>query len=407
MDDPSGPRPGRRTTHRAGLVGLAVAGVLLGGGAAVVAGAGGGDTGLAARPAVAAAPPSPAAVPAPVVGLPHPPGTAGLHPSRPWRFTATGGLVTNVVVTGPTGPVPGALAADGTWTPSSRLALGTRYAVQVAAAGRGGTVSTTAAYTTLVPTALAGTRVQPLAGETVGVGMPVVVSFTAPVRDRAATLAALRVVSTPAQEGAWRWTADDEVHWRPRAYWRPGTRVVLEERLAGLDLGGGVFGKRDRDVAFTVGEDHRTVIDAQRHTMTVRSGGRVVRVVPVSTGRASYPTTSGTHLVLERHASKVMDSSTVGIPRDSAEGYRLTALWSTRISYSGEFIHAAPWSVGAQGRSNVSHGCVNASTADARWFYDFSRRGDVVDVVGTPRRLEPGNGLTDWLLSWQEWTAPQ
>ena len=72
-----------------------------------------------------------------------------------------------------------------------------------------------------------------------------------------------------------------------------------------------------------------------------------------------------------------------------------------RVTYSGEFIHAAPWSVGSQGYANVSHGCTGMSTANADWLYHMTVRGDVVEYVGTDRahrarqrllRLEPHLG---------------
>ena len=125
----------------------------------------------------------------------------------------------------------------------------------------------------------------------------------------------------------------------------------------------------------------------------------------VSTGRDQYPTTSGVHVVLEKTPSVIMDSATVGIPKGNPDYYYETVLWDVRISWSGEFVHAAPWSTSAQGHQNVSHGCVNANPVDAKWFYDMSRRGDIVMVTGTPRPLISGNGWTDWNLDWPKWLA--
>ena len=396
-----GAGPGRGWARRAalGLVGTLALSVLVGLGVGL-----GRDGGV---PAVSGAPDAAAEQrgPRPVVTVGLADGATGVDTDASVRVAATGGTLAGVRVTGPEGDVPGSVVG-GSWRAGGLLHPGTGYVLAASAVGPGGAAMTTVSFTTVVPTATALTRVQPLNGETVGVGMPVVVQFTAAVADRTAALAALSVTSDPVQEGAWRWTSAREVHWRPREYWQPGTTVVLSERLDGVALGDGVYGGRDREVRFTIGASHVSTVDATTHTMTVRSGGKVVRTFPVSTGRDAYPTTSGTHLVLEKNAVKVMDSSTVGIPSDSPEGYVTTAKWSTRISYSGEFVHAAPWSVASQGRANVSHGCVNASTADAEWFFTFSRRGDVVTVTGTPRPLRAGNGLTDWIYSWEEWTAP-
>ena len=53
-----------------------------------------------------------------------------------------------------------------------------------------------------------------------------------------------------------------------------------------------------------------------------------------------------------------------------------------RITWSGVYLHAAPWSVGSQGSTNVSHGCINMSPEDAATYYDMSIPGDPVTVQG-------------------------
>ena len=137
--------------------------------------------------------------------------------------------------------------------------------------------------------------------------------------------------------------------------------------------------------------------------MSVYSNFQLVKTLPVSTGRDQYPTKAGTHVISEKAASVVMDSSTVGIPRGSSDGYYETVNWSLRISNSGEFVHAAPWSTSSQGSRNVSHGCVNLSDADGQWFFEFSRVGDIVQVNGSPEQLEPTNGIGDWQIPWASW----
>jgi lipoprotein-anchoring transpeptidase ErfK/SrfK len=139
--------------------------------------------------------------------------------------------------------------------------------------------------------------------------------------------------------------------------------------------------------------------------MSVVVNGAVARTFAVSTGRDKYPTTSGVHVVLDKAPSVIMNSATVGIPKGSPDYYYETVLFDVRISWSGEYVHSAPWSVSSQGRANVSHGCVNAGPADAQWFYNLTRRGDVVVVTGTPRPLQSGNGWTDWNMSWAQWVS--
>ncbi|HET8930389.1 MAG TPA: L,D-transpeptidase, partial [Acidimicrobiales bacterium] len=181
--------------------------------------------------------------------------------------------------------------------------------------------------------------------------------------------------------------------------------VHLDVDFTGLHLGNGVWGVDGRTVDFSIGDAHISTVDAGAHTMSVQVNGQVVNTFPVSTGRPG-PTTetrSGVHVVNEKSPMVIMDSSTIGIPVDSPEGYKIEAEWSVRISNSGEFVHSAPWSVDSQGHANVSHGCVNASPGNAKWFYDLTQTGDVVQVVNTPRQLEPWNGYGDWQVPWDQW----
>jgi lipoprotein-anchoring transpeptidase ErfK/SrfK len=324
------------------------------------------------------------------------------------RVVASSGRLRAVRVTGAGGRrLPGKLADDGrTWVSGGALAPATRYRVVADAVDDAGAPTRrVTTFTTLRPRAELRAAIMPLDWETVGVGLPVGVWFSQPVADRAAVERRLDVTSSKPVTGAWHWFADNEVHYRPRSYWPSGSQVTLRARLAGTDAGDGVWGVADRTVRFRIGERRVSVVDVRTHRMKVTSGGRTLRVLPVSTGRDRYPTTGGVHFVLEKTPVKLMDSSTVGIPRESPGGYYQRVRWSVRISNSGEFVHAAPWSTGSQGRANVSHGCVNLSTANAAWYYRLTRRGDIVEVLGSPRR--PGNsfGVADWNMSWRSWLA--
>jgi lipoprotein-anchoring transpeptidase ErfK/SrfK len=324
------------------------------------------------------------------------------------RVVAEVGRLRAVRVTGAGGrKLAGELATDGrSWESTGALAPATRYRVVAEAVDDAGTPTRRqSSFTTLKPRAELRAAIMPLDGETVGVGLPIGIWFSQPVADRAAVERRLQVSSSKPVTGAWHWFADNEVHYRPKAYWPSGSKVTLRARLAGTDAGRGVWGVADRTIRFTIGERRISVVDVRTHRMRVTSGGRTLRVLPVSTGRAQYPTTNGVHFVLEKNPVKVMDSSTVGIPRNGPGGYYQRVAWSVRISNSGEFVHAAPWSTGAQGSANVSHGCVNLSTANAAWFFRQTRRGDVVEVRGSPKR--PGNslGVADWNMSWSKWLA--
>jgi lipoprotein-anchoring transpeptidase ErfK/SrfK len=322
------------------------------------------------------------------------------------RVAASDGTLRSVTVKAAGGRrLAGKLDAERqTWTSSGALAPATRYRVTVEAVDEAGTPTRrSTSFTTLRPRAELRAAVMPLEGETVGVGLPIGVWFNQPVADRAAVERRLQVVSSTPVDGAWHWFTDSEVHYRPRTYWPSGARVTLRARLAGTDAGDGVWGVANRTINFRIGDRHVSIVNAKTHKMKVVANGRTLRTMPVSTGRDKYPTTNGVHFVIEKTRDKLMDSSTIGIPRDSPGGYYQHVAWSVRISNSGEFVHAAPWSTASQGRANVSHGCVNLSTANAAWFFKMTRRGDVVEVVGSPRRPGDSFGVADWNMSWSAW----
>ncbi|MGH8889289.1 MAG: L,D-transpeptidase [Acidothermaceae bacterium] len=334
--------------------------------------------------------------------------TTDVAPNTPVSVTASGGKLTAVSVADAKGnAVAGAIDASGaTWANSGALAAATTYTVDATAVNSAGAPTTvTSTFTTLTPTKVLGTKIAPLEDETVGVGMPIIIYFTAPVTDRAAVEKALSVEESVPVEGGWHWYSSTEIHYRPQQYWPAGEQVTVNADVAGVDAGKGVWGDTDHVVHFKVGDSHIATVDAKTHIMTVTDNGTVVKTSPVSLGRDKYPTTSGIHVVLSKSPTVVMDSATVGIPKGNPDYYYETVLWDVRITWSGEFVHSAPWSVSDQGHVNVSHGCVNAAPAVAQWFYDFSRRGDIVSILNTGRPLVSGNGWTDWNMSWADWVA--
>lgn len=146
--------------------------------------------------------------------------------------------------------------------------------------------------------------------------------------------------------------------------------------------------------------------DDNTKILTVRVNGEVVKSMPTSMGKDSTPTANGIYIVGSRYKHIIMDSSTYGVPVNSPNGYRTDVDWATQISYSGVFVHSAPWSVGAQGHTNTSHGCLNVSPSNAQWFYDHVKRGDIVEVVNTVGGTLPGiDGLGDWNIPWDQWRA--
>jgi lipoprotein-anchoring transpeptidase ErfK/SrfK len=333
----------------------------------------------------------------------------GVVPVDRITVTAAGGGLTEVTVTDPDGgAVEGRLNDDRTsWRTSAVLDFATRYTVVAQARNAQGAVTTSkTSFTTVRPKAKLHTAVIPLNGETVGVGLPIQVQLSDPVSDRAAVEKRLIVESDPEVDGAWHWISDDKLRFRPKEYWPPGTEVTLKVRLQGVDAGDRVYGDEQRDVSFTIGRSVRSVVDVKKLRMTVYIDGDKARTIPITAGRKGWETRNGIKVVLEKHKLKVMDAATVGIDPGDPGYYRLRVHWAIRVTWSGEFVHGAEWSTAAQGRARVSHGCVGMSLANAKWFFNHTLRGDIVDVVHSPTRrtMELDNGFGDWNLSWAEWT---
>ncbi len=333
-------------------------------------------------------------------------GAVDVQPLAPITVTVTDGLLDTVTMTNPEGePVAGELAADRTrWTASEPLGYGKAYSITATATGKNKKpVTTTSGFTTLTPVATAYPSMNPVDGQTVGVGQPLAIYFDQEIQNKQAAEDAITVTTTPAVEGAFYWFTDSEVHWRPEDFWAPGTTIDLDIALYGKDLGDGVYGQEDRSARFTIGDAVIATADGATHQMTVEINGEVVRTMPASLGRPEFPSNNGTHVVTEQHQTKIMDSTTYGLSLENG-GYVTKVNWATRISNGGEFVHAAPWSVGDQGDRNVSHGCINLSTENARWFFDTVKKGDVVIITnsGGPE-LRAYDGFGDWQIPWDQW----
>jgi lipoprotein-anchoring transpeptidase ErfK/SrfK len=327
---------------------------------------------------------------------------------QPVTVTASAGKLTAVTLTDQKDrTLAGAMSADGaSWTSTDPLRIADHYRLVAAAVDSDGvTAERSAFFATVAPRKVLETSISPLGGQSVGVGMPIIVRFNTTVRDRAAVEAALTVTSSKPAEGAWSWVSDTEVHYRPKEFWPAYSDVKLDVNLKNVNAGKGVWGMANRTVKFHTGSSMVSVVDVDRHTLTVYRNGKKTRVIPVTTGKAEFLTRNGIKVILEKHTMKIMDSTTVGIPKSSPEYYRLEVPYAMRVTWSGEFVHAAPWSTGDQGRDNVSHGCVGMSMSNAIWLFNQSTVGDIVKVVGSSRPLEPGNGYTDWNVSWSDWLA--
>jgi lipoprotein-anchoring transpeptidase ErfK/SrfK len=320
------------------------------------------------------------------------------------------GTLDSVTVKAGKKTLKGALTDDKTaWKSTGVLAPGAKYSVLIRAADADGKVAeTTSSFRTLAPRRTATTWIQPSDGATVGVGMPVILNFSQSVseKNRAAVMKRLKVTSRPQVEGAWRWFSSQQVQWRPKEYWPTGTKVHVASNLAGVELGKGIWGAtKPASVDFTVGSSMINTVDVTKHTLTVRKNGEVIKTIPVTTGKSGFATRNGVKVIMSRESERRMDAATTGTDPADPEYYDIKVKYAMRLTWSGEFLHAAPWSVGSQGRANVSHGCTGMSNANAKWMFDHSKMGDVVVYTGSKRALEWGNGYTAWDMSYSRWSA--
>ncbi|MFR9722315.1 Ig-like domain-containing protein [Streptomyces sp. MS19] len=348
-------------------------------------------------------------------------GTAGkrdgaeVDPDAPLDITAkgSGSRITDVVATDGDGrTLTGELTADGRgWRSTTPLAAGAEYTVKVST--ENGSGSPGRGVHTFRTRESDAQRLDvtfgPDAG-TYGVGQPLTATLTEAVSDpaeRAVVEAALTVTSEPAVEGSWHWVDDKELHYRPQEYWPSNATVTVTSRLDGLPIRKDLRGGEGKKLKLTTGDRVEAVADISSHHMTVSVNGEEVKTLPITTGKEGFATRNGKKVVLGREQYVRMTGTSIGIPAGSADSYDLPVYWAARLTWSGEYVHGAPWSVGSQGSANVSHGCTGLSTENAQWFYELVKPGDIVEHVnGFGEDMAPfGNGFGDWNLSWDEWLA--
>lgn len=320
------------------------------------------------------------------------------------------GVLDSVVVTGGGAALSGSRSPSGAqWRSAAALAPSTTYRVSVTVITANGLrANRLTSFTTLTPTYEVQASVFPEDGMSVGVGQPLVFNFDHYIMTaagQAAALSRIHIAMSRPVAGGWHWFSPTELHFRPKTFWPSGEQVHVTANFNGWDGGDGRWGIGTVDDTFSIGPARVSIANLQSEEMTVTLNGATIATYPISGGRQQYPTMDGFHIVLDRESVVHMVSSTVGIPVNSANGYNEYVYNDVHISDSGEYVHSAPWSVGAQGRTNVSHGCINMSPANSLTFFNFSRVGDVVEVVGSPRPPVPGDhGVMDWSTPWSQWT---
>jgi lipoprotein-anchoring transpeptidase ErfK/SrfK len=399
-----------RITRRQGVVvgvtALLIAAVGTGGAVALRGGSSSSAAGLSAAAPSAAPTAATAPTATPVTLVAQSVSADGAQPwDAPIQVTTADGQLVDVVAIGPDdAPVPGVLSGA-TWSSTGPLKPSTTYRLTATVRTGGKKVERPLVVRTSAPTHVLKAVLDPGDGSVVGVGLPAEVHLSAAVNDaaaRAAVVQRLTVTTTPAVDGAWRWVSPSELHWRPAAFWAAGTVVDVKADLEGLALPGGVWGTGAHTTHYRIGDAVVSTADVNAHTLTVTRNGQVLRVLKASMGKPTRETRNGVDLVLEKNSTIVMDSDTVGLPGE----YKTKVDWAVRLTYSGTFTHAAPWSVGDQGVRNVSHGCVNLAPADAKWFYDLVKRGDPVQVVGSPVAPLPHDpGSEDWNIPFEQWKS--
>jgi lipoprotein-anchoring transpeptidase ErfK/SrfK len=349
-------------------------------------------------------------------------GATDVSPNSRVLVTANSGSLDSVKLVNDAGKeIPGVVTPDAkTWKPTSQLGYGRTYTLTIAARGPGGMPTRqTSTFTTLTPDNQTEVYLETTAGgllqdgATYGVGTVIVAHFDEPITDKAAAEKQLKVTTTPKVTGSWNWINDQVAHWRPEKYYAPGTSVTVKADIYGTPLGDGVYGQDDEQVSFKIGDAHVSIADDTTKQVSVFDNGKLVRTMPTSMGMGGTETIGGTTLsfwtppgvytVMDKANPVVMDSSTFGLPISSRLGYRVTIPWATRISTDGIYLHQLNETVWAQGNTNTSHGCLNLNGENAKWFYDFSVPGDVVEVRNTggpPLQLQQ-NG--DWSVPWDQW----
>jgi lipoprotein-anchoring transpeptidase ErfK/SrfK len=298
------------------------------------------------------------------------------------------------------GTVSGALSKDRTkWTAKGLLEPATAY--KLTSAGKN-TVNQAQSVATSFRTENLGLarqtypQIYPLKGSYVGVGMPVVLTFDVPVKNKKEFEKNLHVKSSPAQVGTWHWYSSREVRYRPKKYWKPGTKVTVTANLNSVNAGNGIYGQNSTKTNFTVGRSLVTKINLSSDVARVYRNGKLVRKIYVSGGKHGWQTRSGVKLIMDKRSVTRMTNTMIG----AREHYSLRVRYAMRITSSGEFLHAAPWNAAYFGRSNASHGCVGMSTGNAAWLFNRVLIGDPVVTTGSSRGMEPGNGYGDWNISY-------
>jgi lipoprotein-anchoring transpeptidase ErfK/SrfK len=361
--------------------------------------------------AAASPPPPPPPPPVPTVSVDPPDGAKDVVPAETVTVRARHGTLADVTLTDDSGTtIPGRLSADHTtWTAAAPTKFHMGYHFGGTASGPGGTAPVTGGFSTVDAAGnLFAVSSNIGDGEVVGVAAPVILQFDSdiPEAQRATVERALSIHTSIPVEGSWAWLPDTDqgsrIHWRPKYYWTPGTTVSVAADVYGVDAGSAGYGSADLTTTFTIGRSQIVQANAKTHHIQIVRDHKVVMDLPASYGADSDPrrvTRSGVHIVMGKTPLQLMSNPEFGYKNVPEQ-------WAVRISNNGEFIHANPASSYAQGRYNVTHGCINLSTGNAKSYYDTALFGDPVEITGTSVMLSAADGdVYDWAVPWDQWLA--
>lgn len=340
-------------------------------------------------------------------------GAAKVAPDTQVQITASGGTLTQVTVASGGSAVAGQYGPGSTnWSTGWGLKPDTSYTVTAVAKNSKGAATTEVTHFTTKSAArtLQISSITPDQGETVGVGMPIIVDFNYDVArsDRDAVERALEVASDVPVSGAWFWASDSEVVFRTQSYWPAHEHVTLTAHLTGVPAGPGLWGGGDLSRSFKIGDSHIVKVNLKTDYARFYTNGSLARKIPVSGGMGGYDsygndfyTTSGVHLTMGSYDSVVMTSPNI---KPGQPGYYHEIVYNdVQISDSGEYLHQSPGGFWCLGVENCSHGCVRMTVDGAAWWRHTAYRGDPVTITGTPRPLAWNNGWGYWQQSWSAW----
>jgi len=344
------------------------------------------------------------AAPAPALNITPADGSQGVLPGAAIVVAVKHGKLRTVIVATAAGSIRGTLVGN-VWRPAAPLAVGTNYTVTATAIGTNNrNVATASTFQTLTPHQAFQATITTLGtdpnvsaeivpGGQYGVGIPITIMFSRPISNRAAVERAIQLRTSKPVIGAWYWQDDKTVVFRPREYWPQYTTVTVDGNFDGVEAAPGLYGIRNVNLTFSIGPSLIVVASTRNHYMDVYYQDRFFGRWTISTGRPGDDTPDGTYLTTFKNNPQLM----VG------PGYHLEVPWSVDITYNGDFIHDAYWSVGEQGFANVSHGCINTSPAHAETYYNMEEPGDPATVTGSPVAGTQGNGWTEWFIPWSQW----